>query len=128
MSAAWTRAATRCPAVSVMMWRLRPLTFLPASKPRGPPLSVVFEDWLSNHPGRRAGLASGPFAGLLQQQEIDGVPQPGRLPKRRSSAAPWSGLETRAAADARARRSATDRGAPPPPRATARGAAFRAVS
>ena len=31
MSAAWICAATRCPAVSVMMWRLRPLIFLPAS-------------------------------------------------------------------------------------------------
>ena len=28
-------------------WRLRPLTFLPASYPRGPPASVVFTLWLS---------------------------------------------------------------------------------
>src|SRR5271169_4355149 len=58
MLAAWTRAATRCPAVSVMMWRLRPLIFLPASKPRGPPLSVVLTDWLSITPAE--GLASRP--------------------------------------------------------------------
>jgi hypothetical protein len=32
------------PFVSVMMWRLRPFTFLPASYPLGPPLSVVFTD------------------------------------------------------------------------------------
>src|SRR5437762_13134611 len=41
MSAPCTWAPTRSPVVSVMMWRLRPLTFLPASYPRGPPLSVV---------------------------------------------------------------------------------------
>src|SRR4051794_41822014 len=31
-----------------MTWRLRPFTFLPASEPRGPPLSVVFTLWLSS--------------------------------------------------------------------------------
>src|SRR4051812_31133942 len=36
------------PSVSTMTWRLRPFTFLPASKPRGPPLSVVLTDWLSS--------------------------------------------------------------------------------
>ncbi len=35
--AAWTCNPTRCPSVSVTMWRLRPLTFLAASNPRGPP-------------------------------------------------------------------------------------------
>jgi hypothetical protein len=40
------------------MWRLRPLTFLPASQPRGPPLSVVFTDWLSITPA--LGLAARP--------------------------------------------------------------------
>jgi hypothetical protein len=29
------------------VWRLRPLTFFPASYPRGPPASVVFTLWLS---------------------------------------------------------------------------------
>ena len=32
------------------MCRLRPLIFLPASKPRGPPASVVLTDWLSITP------------------------------------------------------------------------------
>ena len=40
----------RKPQVSVRMCRLRPLTFLPASKPDTPPLSVVFTDWLSITP------------------------------------------------------------------------------
>ena len=35
------------PDVSVAIWRLRPFTFLAASKPRGPPLSVVRALWLS---------------------------------------------------------------------------------
>ena len=46
--------------VSVMIWRLRPLTSLAASKPRIPPLSVVFTDWLSITPAD--GLASRPAA------------------------------------------------------------------
>jgi hypothetical protein len=46
----------RLPWVSVTMWRLRPLIFFPASKPLGPPLSVVFTDWLSITPA--VGLAS----------------------------------------------------------------------
>jgi hypothetical protein len=37
------------------MWRLRLLIFLPASSPRGPPLSVVFTDCLSMTPA--VGLA-----------------------------------------------------------------------
>jgi hypothetical protein len=40
--------------------RGRLLIFLPASKPRGPPLSVVFTDWLSMTPA--VGLASRPDA------------------------------------------------------------------
>ena len=44
--------------MSVMMWRLRPVTFLPASYPRGPPLSVVFTLWLSMTPA--VGEASRP--------------------------------------------------------------------
>src|SRR5258708_30260764 len=46
--------------VAVTIWRLRPLTFLPASYPRGPPLSVVLTDWLSMIPAE--GLASRPAA------------------------------------------------------------------
>src|SRR5512143_714448 len=38
--------------------RARPLIFLPASKPRGPPASVVLIDWLSITPAD--GLASRP--------------------------------------------------------------------
>jgi len=48
------------PMVSVRMCRLRPFTFLPASKPRGPPASVVLTDWLSITPA--LGLASRPAA------------------------------------------------------------------
>lgn len=32
---------------STSTWRLRPLIFFPASKPRVPPASVVFTLWLS---------------------------------------------------------------------------------
>ena len=39
--------------------RLRPLTLLPASKPRGPPASQVLTDWLSIAPA--VGLASRPM-------------------------------------------------------------------
>src|SRR4051794_16668017 len=39
------------PSVSTRMWRLRPLTFLPPSKPRcSPPTAVLFTDWLSTTP------------------------------------------------------------------------------
>lgn len=49
-SARWTRTKIRKPSVSVMMWRLRPLIFLPASYPQTPPLSVVLTLWLSMMP------------------------------------------------------------------------------
>ena len=38
------------------MCRLRPLTFLPPSKPRSPPISVVLTDWLSTAEARGEGL------------------------------------------------------------------------
>ena len=72
MLASCTVTPTRSPPVSVTMWRLRPLTFLPASPgsgrrpargqapPRGPPAPVVFTLWLSMIPAD--GLASRPAA------------------------------------------------------------------
>src|SRR5262249_16386133 len=71
-----------------------------------------------DHPGRWASLTSGPFAGLLQQQEIDGLPKPLPPAKRRSSAAPSSGSENRPA----------DTAALPPPPEAAPVAASRAAS
>src|SRR5207344_2940453 len=50
MLAACTCTASNKPSVSVTMWRFRPFTFLPASNPHGPPLSVVFTLWLSMIP------------------------------------------------------------------------------
>jgi hypothetical protein len=44
------------PSVSVTIWRLRPLMRLPASNPRGPPLSVVGTLWLSIMPALGAGF------------------------------------------------------------------------
>ena len=45
--------------MSVRIWRLPALTDLAASNQRGPPLSVVFTDWLSITPADRlASLAS----------------------------------------------------------------------
>ncbi len=38
------------PSVSMMIWRLRPAIFLPASWPQTPPPSVVLTDWLSITP------------------------------------------------------------------------------
>src|SRR5208283_1424688 len=51
-SRSWTLAGVTWhsigkPSVSTAICRLRPLIFLPASKPRGPPASVVLTDWLS---------------------------------------------------------------------------------
>jgi hypothetical protein len=43
-------APTSRPTVSVTRWRLRPLTFLPASYLRGAPLSAVLTDRLSTTP------------------------------------------------------------------------------
>ena len=62
---------TRWPSVSVTMWRLRPLIFFPASKPRGPPLSVVFTDWLSITHGGRACLAPRLLARRHHQHVVD---------------------------------------------------------
>ena len=45
MSAGCASAPTSKSVVSVMTCRLRPLIFFPASKPRGPPASVVLTDW-----------------------------------------------------------------------------------
>src|SRR3954451_7404624 len=67
MSAGCTSAPTNSPVVSVRMWRLRPLIFFAASKPRGPPASVVLTDWLSMT------LPSGRFARFQQQLEIDPI-------------------------------------------------------
>src|SRR5271165_2040407 len=48
------------PSVSTAMCRLRPLIFLAASKPRGPPASVVLTNWLSTTTA--VGAASQPSA------------------------------------------------------------------
>ncbi len=45
--ASWTRIDIGDPCGSTVMGRLRPLIFLPASDPAGPPLSVVATDWRS---------------------------------------------------------------------------------
>ena len=78
--------------MSVMIWRLRPAIFLPASSPQTPPPSVVLTDWLSitpavDHTGCRshrlsitpavdyagggAGLATGRRARFRHQMKID---------------------------------------------------------
>ena len=46
--------------MSTRAWRLRPLIFLPASYPRGPPASVVLTLWLSRTAAE--GLAARPRA------------------------------------------------------------------
>ena len=51
-----TLASTSSPSVSTRMWRLRPLTFLPPSKPLcSPPTPVVFTDWASTMPALGSG-------------------------------------------------------------------------
>src|ERR1700726_1024782 len=70
-SAGCTSAPTSKPPVSVTMWRLRPLIFLAASYPRGPPLSVVLTDWVSMTPAHGAPLGARRFACLQQQLKID---------------------------------------------------------
>src|SRR6516165_7568074 len=53
------RTASNTPSVSTHRCRLRPLICLPPSSPRsGPPLSVVFTDWLSMQ--RALGVGSRP--------------------------------------------------------------------
>ncbi len=47
MSAVCTRTTIGLPSTSTAICRFRPLIFFPASYPEGPPLSVVFTDWLS---------------------------------------------------------------------------------
>jgi len=47
MLALWTTTNSSKPSVSTRMWRLRPLTFLPASYPRSPPCAVVLTVWES---------------------------------------------------------------------------------
>lgn len=44
IEAGWTHTRRTNPSVSTNTWRLRPETFLPPSKPRGPPTLVVFTD------------------------------------------------------------------------------------
>ncbi len=58
MSAARATSPTIRPSVSGTLWRLRPLTFLPASKPLTPPPSVVLALWQSITPAE--GVASRP--------------------------------------------------------------------
>ena len=67
--------------MSVMMWRLRPLTFLPASVPARPAALGRFDRRAVDHPARGAGFSARPFAGLLEQDEIDPFPQPIGLPR-----------------------------------------------
>lgn len=55
------------------MWRLRPLIFFPASKPRIPPLSVVFTDWLSITPAVGLGLLSGQLARSHNKRVVEGA-------------------------------------------------------
>src|SRR5512132_3564310 len=74
ISAAWTTAPTSSPLVSVRMCRLRPLIFLPASKPRGPTRLGGFDRLAIDHPGRRARLAPSHLARLHQQVMVDQFP------------------------------------------------------
>ena len=71
----WT--ASRKPSVSVTMWRLRPLMRLPASMPRGPPLSVVGTLWLSMMPTEGTRLRPARWRARATSVSID--PLPGTL-------------------------------------------------
>ena len=82
MHASCTIAPTSKPVVSVRIWRLRPLIFLPASYPHGPPASVVLTDWRSapapakaGDPGGRAGFAAHRFTRQHQEDMVDLSPQ-----------------------------------------------------
>jgi len=75
------------------MWRLRPLIFFSCVIARGPPLSVVFTDWLSITPA--VGLAS--QASRLARRHNERVVQRGKgfrcATTRRNSPEPWSRVE-----------------------------------
>ena len=76
--AEWTTTASSRPRVSTTIWRLRPLTFLPASKPFGPPASVVLTDWRIDHGGSGLGVAFRGDPHLVPQ----GVVEPLQVPSR----------------------------------------------
>ena len=72
MPAEWTTAAMTIPSVSTTRCRLRPLTFLNASLPCGPPCSVVLTLWLSMIAHAGALLPAGsPVADLGAQGVVD---------------------------------------------------------
>lgn len=87
--AGWTTTFSRRPSVSTRMWRLRPVTFLPASKPCGSSVEPPFEqpwrsggrrsrrsDWRRGRPARaRPGLKLGDRVSL----SIGGRPTNWRL-------------------------------------------------
>jgi hypothetical protein len=58
-----------------MAWRLRPLIFLAASYPLGPPASAVLTLWLSITAAEGAGLAAGPLAIAHDEVVVDGLEQ-----------------------------------------------------
>src|SRR5438876_986171 len=83
MSAGWTTMFRR-PSVSTKMWRLRPMTFLPASNPadqaRSPFLSTLGA-LAVNDRSRRAQLASFPLAGLDIECVMDALQRPVPIPQ-----------------------------------------------
>ena len=78
--AAWTMPRSRKPSVSTSTCRLRPLIFLPASKPRGPPLSAGLHRLAVDDPRGRLRLATGrlpcPHQQGVVQAEQGAVPPP----------------------------------------------------
>src|SRR3954467_15271084 len=75
MLAGWITTTNSRPRVSTRMWRLRPLTILPASYPLGPPASVVRTLWLSMMPRRGRGLPPGLLARGHDQQGVQRRPR-----------------------------------------------------
>ena len=110
------RARPDRPSVSVTMWRLRPLIFLPASKPRIPPLSVVLTLWLSMTPA--VGLASRPSSSRAAMTRwwliVSSSPRSRQVVE--SSAGPSCRAESPSAAATTRSRSTPDRGSRSRPR------------
>ena len=99
MPAEWTTSANSKPKVSTRMCRLRPLIRLPASSPRGPPISVVFTVWLSMMAA--SGLLSGrPCAGPWSAGRSGSPPTCHRDAIADSSNGPFPMGESRGAASA----------------------------
>src|ERR1700741_4154273 len=83
-SAGWTTTFSKRPSVSTRMWRLRPVTFLPASKPAGRAQSPLLSDlgaWAVDDRGRGARFSAFSFARRHVELVVDALQRAVPLPQ-----------------------------------------------